>query len=95
MKKSTLEKLKEKKSQLEAKIQMIKNREKSTERKLSTRKKILVGAYYLDKAKKDEKMGELVTAMDKFLNKEVDILKDQNFGFVRLRKVLLTLLKKC
>ena len=37
------------------------------ERKEDTRRKILVGSYYLDKAKKDGSFDELVKHMDKFL----------------------------
>ena len=44
-----VEKLKEKQEVLKARIQLIENREKSKERKLETRKKILIGSYFLEK----------------------------------------------
>ena len=44
-----VEKLREKQDVLKARIQLIENREKSKERKLETRKKILIGSYFLEK----------------------------------------------
>ena len=42
------------------------------ERKRETRRKILIGAYYLKKAKQDERLDELCREMLTFLTKDVD-----------------------
>ena len=67
-----LEKLKEKKKVIDARIQSIEDRQKTSERKKDVRKKILIGSYYLDKAIKDNNMGEIKDIMDKFLIRNSD-----------------------
>ena len=69
---STLEKLELKQLVLKAKIEKLKNQEKTKHRKQETRKKILVGAYYLEKMVSGGKIDELKKEMDKFLDKKSD-----------------------
>jgi hypothetical protein len=45
---------------------------KATERQLETRRKILVGAYYLKKAKQEERLNELCREMLTFLTRDID-----------------------
>jgi large subunit ribosomal protein L7/L12 len=70
--KSKLEKLKEQKAKLEARIQMVEAREKTKDHKKDTRRKILIGSYYLDKARKNNSMSELAKIMDGYLTREND-----------------------
>jgi len=65
-------KLKEKQEVLKGRIQLIENREKSKERKLETRKKILIGSYFLEKYQKDNEMKKLQDIMSKYLSRESD-----------------------
>ena len=67
-----LEQLKQKKEQLAVRIQRIENSKKSKERKIDTRKKILVGSYYLDKAKKENTYNDIVQIMDEYLIRDSD-----------------------
>jgi len=67
-----LQKLKEQKEKLEARIQLIENREKHKERKKDTRRKILVGSYYLDEAEKNGALDEIKKIMDSYLTRESD-----------------------
>lgn len=67
-----INKLKQKQDILKARIQLIENREKTRERKLDTRRKILVGSYFLDKFRRDDNYDELVKIMDNFLTREID-----------------------
>ena len=71
---SSIEKLKQKKAQIEARIQAMEARSKSKERKADTRKKILVGSYYLDLAIKEKTLEDLKNIMDKFLERDNDRL---------------------
>ncbi len=71
-KKHKLDKLKEQREQLNARIQQLEAAEKAREKKRDTRRKILVGAYYLDKAKSEGRFEEVRQAMDKFLTRESD-----------------------
>jgi len=65
--------LKKKQEQLKAQIQALEARERLRERKRDTRRKILIGAYYLDKAKNDDKAWHLLVAeMDNYLSRDVD-----------------------
>ena len=65
--KNYLGRLKEQREKLNARIQSAENRVKTSMRKCETRKKILVGAYYLEKATKENGMGELKEIMKVFL----------------------------
>ena len=67
-----LQRLKEQREKLDARIQAAEARVKSSERKKDVRRKILVGAYYLDKAAKDNTMGEITQIMDKYLTRNSD-----------------------
>jgi len=65
--------LKKKQEQLKAQIQALEARERLRERKRDTRRKILIGAYYLDKAKSDDKAWQrLVAELDTYLSRDVD-----------------------
>jgi len=67
-----LEKLIQKKKALEARIQMISAREKTQERKQDTRRKILIGSYFIDKAKKENNLQEIYKAMVGYLTRDAD-----------------------
>ena len=67
-----LTKLKEKREQLSARIQLMENREKHKDRKKDTRKKILLGSYYLDIAEKNGTFVEVKKIMDNYLTREAD-----------------------
>ena len=64
--------LKEQRAKLEARIQAAEARAKNDERKKDTRRKILVGSYYLEQASKNETLEELKKAMDLFLTRDSD-----------------------
>lgn len=70
--KQALEKLKEQRDKLNARIQQKEARLKSSERKIETRKKILVGSYFLDNAIKENKLDEIKSSMDKYLKRNSD-----------------------
>ena len=70
--KSSLEKLKIQREKINARIQQAEARLKTTERKKETRKKILLGSYYLDVATKENKIDEVKTIMDKYLKRNSD-----------------------
>jgi hypothetical protein len=70
--KYTLERLKEQRAKLEARIQAAEARAKQSERKQDTRRKILVGSYHLDKAIKENKLADLKQLMDGYLTREND-----------------------
>lgn len=67
-----LEKLKKKQDALKAQIQAMEAKEKTREKKRETRRKILMGAYYQDKAIKENRFDEIVTLMDGYLNRNSD-----------------------
>lgn len=67
-----LEKLKAQRDKLNIKIQAVEARSKVSERKKETRRKILVGSYYLDQARKDDKMEEIKKIMAGYLTRESD-----------------------
>jgi len=67
-----LDKLKQRKAQLEAQIQNLEAAEKARERKRETRRKILVGAYYLEKAKQENRWSEVCQLMDNYLSRPSD-----------------------
>lgn len=70
---SVLEKLKHQQAQLTARIQAHEARAKEQERKKETRRKILVGAYYLDKARvSSENFDKLKQDMDEYLTRNSD-----------------------
>jgi hypothetical protein len=69
---SKLEKLKLRRLALDETIKKKEQQEKTKNRKQETRKKILVGSYYLEQVEKDGKIEELKKAMDRFLTRKND-----------------------
>jgi len=64
--------LKIKQKQLSERIKRLEAAEKTKERKRETRRKILVGAFYLDQARESGQLQELVQKMDNYLNRPSD-----------------------
>ena len=64
--------LKKKQAQLDAQVQALEAAEKTRERKRETRRKILLGAYYLEQARKDGTFDEVVSKMDGYLKRKSD-----------------------
>ncbi len=79
-----IEKLKKQQSVLKARIQIMESKEKTIQRKLDTRMKILIGSYFLDKYKQENKFDDIIKIMDTYLTRESDRkifnleLKDKN-----------------
>lgn len=69
---SKLETLKKKKEQLNAQIQKLESLQKSRERKRDTRRKILIGAYFIDKATEDGSLNDLYQQLDGYLKRNSD-----------------------
>lgn len=68
-----LQKLKEQQEQLNAKIKRIEQKEKEQQRKVDTRKKILIGAMVLDKMSKSEKVNaKVISELSVYLTSERD-----------------------
>jgi len=67
-----LDSLKKKQEQLKAQIQALEASESARERKRETRRKILVGAFYLDKAREENRFEDIVKRMDDYLTREAD-----------------------
>jgi hypothetical protein len=63
--KDRLDRLKKQKAAIEARIQAAEARERGNEKKKDTRRKILIGAYYLDKATKDNSVNEIAKLLDR------------------------------
>lgn len=63
-KQSRLDVLKKKKEQLSVRIQKIEALQKSRERKCDTRRKILIGAYFIDKANEEGSLDTLFKQLD-------------------------------
>jgi hypothetical protein len=70
--KQVLEKLKEQRDKLNARIQQKEAHLKSSERKMDTRKKILIGSYFLDNAIKAGTFEEIKQKMNSFLTRNSD-----------------------
>jgi len=70
--KNKVELLKQKREALNARIQKMESLEKNRERKRDTRRKILLGSYYLDKAIKESKMDDVKLIMDSYLKRDSD-----------------------
>lgn len=70
--KSQIDKLKQQREQLSAKIQKLEAAEKAREKKKDTRRKILIGAYYLDKARKEGSVDVLNQEMANYLKRQSD-----------------------
>lgn len=67
-----LEKLKKQRAVIEARIQKCENRNKQKERKQETRRKILIGSYYLEKAIRNNQLEEIKNLMNSFLKRDSD-----------------------
>ena len=59
-----LENLKKKQEQIKSQIQSLEASQKSRERKKETRRKILVGAYFLEMARAENSYEDIVKKMD-------------------------------
>lgn len=70
--KQSLEKLKEQRDKLNARIQQKEARLKSSERKKDTRRKILIGSYFIDNAIKNGTFEEIKQKLDSFLTRNTD-----------------------
>lgn len=82
-----LERLRQQREMIDARIQSVEARLKNSERKKDVRRKILVGSYYLDQATKENRMEELKSIMDQFLIRNTDrtlfnlnLLSEENKG---------------
>lgn len=64
---TVLEKLKKQQAQIEARIKSLKAKDAIQKRKDETHKKILAGAYILDKNEKEGTLQSLIEALDSFL----------------------------
>lgn len=69
---SKIEKLKLKQQKIAAQIQREEARHKTRERKEETRRKILLGAYFLDKINKDGTFETIKQELDAFLKRNSD-----------------------
>ena len=67
-----LEKLKKQKEILDARIQQAESRFKVKERKEDTRRKILIGAFMMEKLKKEDKFDSMIKELDEFLTRNSD-----------------------
>lgn len=72
-KKNQLDKLKQQRDALNAKILAAEARSRVSERKQDTRRKILIGAYYLEQAQRDShQWAELQQIMTRYLTRDSD-----------------------
>lgn len=69
---SKLEKLKLQHDKLKSKIQKIESLEKNKEHKKDTRRKILIGSYFLDQATKDGTFEDIKSKLATFLTRNSD-----------------------
>ena len=69
---NTLEKLKKQRATLDARIQAAEARSRVSERKQDIRRKILVGAYYLEEAQKKNQWSALQQIMADYLTRDSD-----------------------
>ena len=69
---SDLDSLKKKRDIINARIRLMQNREQSKERKDNTRRKILIGSYYLEQANKNNSFDSVVKLMDSYLTRDSD-----------------------
>ena len=72
MESAYLNKLKSQRDIITARIQAAEARSKTAERKKETRRKILIGAYYLEQAIRDNQMDALKKGLDGFLTRDTD-----------------------
>jgi hypothetical protein len=68
-----LKQLMQKKDQIEARIKNIEAREKTKAKKEDTRRKILIGAFYMEQMEKSqEAKSKVLASLDKFLTRPLD-----------------------
>lgn len=72
LKSDYLEKLKTQRAKLEARIQAAEARSKASERKQDTRRKILLGSYYLEQARANNQMAAVQQLMEGYLKRNTD-----------------------
>jgi hypothetical protein len=80
---SNLDSLKKKRDIIIARIRLAQNREQSKERKDNTRRKILIGSYYLELSNKNNSFDSVVKLMDSYLTRDSDRLL---FGLKTVKK---------
>ena len=83
MKTNKIDKLKQQRKQLDARIQKLAALESTRGRKQDTRRKILVGSFYLDYVEKNNRMDELKQKLATFLTRNSDRIL---FGLPMLEK---------
>ncbi|WP_235810579.1 mobilization protein [Legionella bozemanae] len=71
-KQSRLDALKKRKEQLNAQIQKLESLEKARERKRDTRRKILIGSYFIDKANQAGTLFDLYQQMNHYIKRNAD-----------------------
>jgi large subunit ribosomal protein L7/L12 len=69
---SDLDSLKKKRDIINARIRLMQNKEQFKERKDNTRRKILIGSYYLEQAYKNNSFDSVVKLMDSYLTRDSD-----------------------
>ncbi len=69
---TALERLKAQQAKLQARIQLMEARHKTSERKKDTRRKILIGAYYWEQAKEHNTQEDIKKIMDSYLTRNSD-----------------------
>jgi hypothetical protein len=67
-----IKKLDQKLGQIQAQRERFENRTRTKERKADTRRKILVGAWAIDKAKKEDRLDELYKMVAAYLPRDID-----------------------
>lgn len=67
-----LDDLKKKRDILNKRIRLVQNREEKQQRKNDIKRKILIGSYVLDKAKKENNFNEIKKQLDSFLTRDSD-----------------------
>jgi large subunit ribosomal protein L7/L12 len=80
---SDLDSLKKKRDVINARIRLMQNREQSKERKDNTRRKILIGSYYLEHVNKNNSFDSVVKLMDSYLIRDSDRML---FGLKTVKK---------
>ena len=69
---SNLDKLKEQRRLIDSRIQAAEARQKNSDRKKDTRRKILMGSYYLEEAKKKDQWEQVKKLMNGYLTRNSD-----------------------
>ena len=64
--------LRKKKEQLNAQIQKLESLEKTRERKRDTRRKILIGSYFIDKAIQEGTLSDLYNQIEHYIQRNAD-----------------------